>query len=236
MEREQIDAFFNLHASWRTALENEFNKPYIEPLIRFVEEERRGKAPVYPSRENVFTALNTTPFDEVRVVILGQDPYHGPGQAHGLCFSVQKGVPFPPSLLNIFKEMRQDIGAPMPTHGFLESWAKQGVLLLNTTLTVSESAPLSHFGKGWELFTDAIIHALAEKKDNLIFVLWGKNAQDKCAFIHKKNSLGKSHTLIKAPHPSPLSAHRGFFGSRPFSTVNTILSSQQQPLIDWRVI
>lgn len=235
MDQVDIARFFNLHESWRAPLEEELKKPYIEKLVRFVEGEREGPVPIYPAKEHVFAALNTTPFDEVRVVIVGQDPYHGPGQAHGLCFSVNKGIPFPPSLLNIFKEMHADIGAPIPTHGFLESWAKQGVLLLNTTLTVQENTPLSHFGKGWELFTDAIIHTLADKKDHLIFILWGKNAQDKCAFIKERNSQGKSHFMIQAPHPSPLSAHRGFFGSRPFSSVNTHLLKLNQPIIDWRV-
>lgn len=225
-----IEDFFSLEEGWKRVLKEEFNKPYVRPLVEFVTHERQKNIPIYPSKENVFTAFNLTPFDKVRVVIVGQDPYHGPHQAHGLCFSVNKGVPFPPSLQNIFKEMHDDIGYPYPQHGCLESWAKQGVLLLNTTLTVQENKPLSHFGKGWEVFTDAVILAISKKTDPVIFLLWGKNAQDKCKHVDPH-----FHYIIKSSHPSPLSSYRGFFGSRPFSSINAKLCAMQKPLIDWRI-
>jgi len=214
---------------WNEVLKNELKKPYFEKLRCFVKAERE-RAAVFPPKEQVFSALSLTPLENTRVVIVGQDPYHGRGQAHGLCFSVQKGIPFPPSLLNIFKELESDIGLLMPKHGCLESWAKQGVLLLNTTLTVVENTPLSHFGQGWELFTDAVIEAVSRKKEPVIFVLWGKNAQDKC-----KGIAAGFHTVLKAPHPSPLSAHRGFFGSKPFSKINAVLKERGESIIDWRI-
>lgn len=214
---------------WNAVLQDELKKPYLGGLFEFVRSERKVNV-VYPAEKDVFSAFRLTPFENVRVVIVGQDPYHGPGQAHGLCFSVNKGIPFPPSLQNIFKEMEEDIGHPEPAHGCLEAWAEQGVLLLNTTLTVVENKPLSHFGRGWEVFTDAVIQCVGQKKEPVIFLLWGKNAQDKCMQVDSG-----FHPIIKAPHPSPLSAYRGFFGSRPFSTINKILYSQKKPLIDWRL-
>lgn len=214
-----------LDESWKEILAEEFKKPYIAKLAAFVKEEREKYGPIYPPKELVFNALNKVPFDKVRVVIVGQDPYHGPGQAHGLCFSVPEGIEPPPSLKNIFKELNQDLGIPIPSHGCLLKWAEQGVLLLNATLTVRESSPLSHHKQGWELFTDAIIQKISEKPKPVIFLLWGRNAQMKCANIDKR------HIVLKSAHPSPLSAYNGFFGSKPFSKINEFLN----PPIDWRL-
>lgn len=214
-----------LDDSWKKVLAEEFKKPYIASLAAFIKEEREKYGPIYPPKELVFNALNQVPFDKVRVVIVGQDPYHGPGQAHGLCFSVPPGVEPPPSLKNIFKELNQDLGIPIPRHGCLLKWAQQGVLLLNVTLTVRESSPLSHHKRGWEQFTDTIIQKLSEKPDPIIFVLWGRNAQLKGA------NIAKHHIILKSAHPSPLSAYNGFFGSRPFSTINKYLN----PPIDWQL-
>lgn len=222
---------FELEPSWMDALQEELKKPYLLQLAAFIEKERSGKIPIYPPREQVFNALKETPFDKTRVVIVGQDPYHGPGQAHGLCFSVPKGVTLPPSLLNIFKELRDDLGYNISANGCLSSWAQQGVLLLNATLTVRQGEPMSHHGQGWELFTDAIIQTLLTKSEPLIFVLWGKSAQDKC--IHMIESKHKAHTVLIAPHPSPLSARTGFFGSRPFSKINALRIQHGEPPIDW---
>ncbi len=222
---------FVFEASWMEALREELSKPYIAHLTAFVEAERAGKKPIYPPRDLVFNALKETPFHKVRVVIVGQDPYHGPGQAHGLCFSVPRGVPIPPSLLNIFRELRDDLGCEVPTHGYLSSWARQGVLLLNATLTVRQGEPLSHHGQGWELFTDAIIQALLKRPDPLIFVLWGKSAQEKCR--HLIGNKANTHTVLTAAHPSPLSARTGFFGSRPFSKINEVHQRQGKPPIEW---
>ncbi len=216
---------FTLEPSWQRALEEELKKPYLEKLAAFVKEERRSNDPVYPPEELVFNALIKTPFDKVRVVIVGQDPYHGPGQAHGLAFSVPKRIRPPPSLQNIFKELREDLGIAIPSHGCLEKWAEQGVLLLNVTLTVRESKPLSHHKKGWEQFTDAIISKLASRKDPIIFVLWGNNASKKCSHIPER------HTILKAAHPSPLSAYGGFFGCHHFSQINKLLDKP----IDWQL-
>ncbi len=212
-----------LDSSWKEVLEDELQKPYMGHLAAFVKEERLKSGPIYPPKELVFNALNETPFDRVRVVIVGQDPYHGPGQAHGLCFSVPHGIELPPSLKNIFKELRDDLAIALPKHGCLLKWAKQGILLLNTTLTVREGKPLSHAKQGWEQFTDAIIKKVAEKKTPVIFVLWGRNAQEKCASIDSR------HPILKAAHPSPLSAHSGFFGCKHFSKINTLLDTP----IDW---
>jgi len=214
-----------LEASWKDVLADELAKPYMLELAAFIKEEREKYGPIYPPKELVFNALNQTPYASVRVVVVGQDPYHGPGQAHGLCFSVPVGVEPPPSLKNIFKELQQDLGIPIPKHGCLLTWAQQGVLLLNATLTVRESSPLSHHKRGWERFTDAIIQKVAAKKEPVIFVLWGRNAQMKCA------NIDRHHIILKAAHPSPLSAYNGFLGCRHFSKINELLG---QP-IDWQL-
>lgn len=221
-----------IESSWKQALSEEITKPYMSQLMAFVEGERYfGTLPVYPPKELVFNALRTTPIDKVRVVIVGQDPYHGPGQAHGLSFSVPKGVPLPPSLQNIFKELQADLGIASPAHGCLTSWAEQGVLLLNASLTVRQGEPMSHAGKGWERFTDAIVAKLAERAAPIIFVLWGKFAQEKCKHI-KQNS---QHVFLTAPHPSPLSAHQGFMGCKHFSQINALLTNRGEAPIDWAI-
>lgn len=226
---------FELPPSWQSVLASELQKPYIMELATFVEKERAfSPVPIYPPEELVFNALFQTPFEQVKVVIVGQDPYHGVGQAHGLSFSVPVGVPTPPSLLNIYKELQADLGVPIPTSGCLLPWAKQGVLLLNALMTVRQSAPLSHQGKGWEKFTDAIIRVLSERKEPLVFLLWGKTAQDKCKQIPGfENS--KQHLVLKAPHPSPLSAHQGFLGCKHFSQTNAFLAQNLQKPIDWHL-
>ncbi|WP_209329292.1 uracil-DNA glycosylase [Lunatimonas salinarum] len=213
--------------SWKEVLSEEFFKPYFKELTDFVREEYQTKS-IYPKGSEIFNAFWKCPFDQVKVVILGQDPYHGPDQAHGLSFSVQEGIPFPPSLLNIFKELKADLDLPIPANGNLERWAKQGVLLLNATLTVEASRAGSHQGKGWETFTDAVIHQLASKKTGLIFMLWGSYAQKKGAFIPSDK-----HLKLMAPHPSPLSAHRGFLGCRHFSQANAYLKQSGKTEIVW---
>lgn len=219
-----------LHESWKARLEREFERDHMKNLKAFLRAEiSRGKR-IFPRGDQFFAALDYTPFEEVRAVILGQDPYHGPGQAHGLCFSVPPGVQPPPSLQNIFKELKADLGIEPPRHGCLESWARQGVLLLNAVLTVEMGKAASHQGKGWEEFTDAIIHRLNEEREGIAFILWGSYAQRKGAFIDRRK-----HFVLESPHPSPLSAHRGFFGSRPFSKVNQYLVSRGQTPIDWRI-
>lgn len=223
---------FALESSWKQALSEELQKPYIASLAAFVEQERHQGLSVYPPRELVFNAFLMTPFDQVKVVIVGQDPYHGPGQAHGLSFSVPKGVSAPPSLQNIFKEQQTDLGIPIPNHGCLIHWAKQGVLLLNATLTVRQGEPMSHHGRGWEQFTDAVIRRLYERKDPLIFVLWGKSAQEKCKHLQSNSR----HHVLTAPHPSPFSAHSGFFGCRHFSKINALLEKQGIKPIDWTIL
>ena len=219
-----------LHPSWLDKLEQEFQQPYMLGLKQFLSAEKQAGKTLYPAGENWFNAFNTTHFDQVKVVILGQDPYHGPGQAHGLCFSVLPGVRFPPSLLNIFKEIHDDLGLPMPAHGCLQHWAEQGVLLLNATLTVERGNAGAHQGKGWEQFTDRAIQQLNEHRDGLVFLLWGSYAQKKGQFID-----GRKHLVLKAPHPSPLSAHRGFFGCGHFSKVNMHLQNKGLDAIDWRL-
>ena len=214
--------------TWNEILAEEMQKDYYQELQAFVQK-RRAEVRVFPEEKNVFTALELTPFESVKVVILGQDPYHGFGQAHGLSFSVQKGTPLPPSLKNIYKELQDDIGGDFPTEGDLTHWAKQGVLLLNTVLTVEEGNANSHKGMGWERLTNRLIESLNELKHPVIFILWGKPAQDKEKLITNPN-----HVILKAPHPSPLSAYRGFFGSKPFSRVNDILIQQGQTPIRWR--
>ena len=214
--------------TWNEILAEEMQKDYYQELQAFVQK-RRAEVRVFPEEKNVFNALELTPFESVKVVILGQDPYHGFGQAHGLSFSVQKGIPLPPSLRNIYKELQEDIGGELPTEGDLSHWAKQGVLLLNTVLTVEEGNANSHKGMGWERLTNRLIESLNELKHPVIFILWGKPAQDKEKLITNSN-----HVILKAPHPSPLSAYRGFFGSKPFSRVNDILIQQGQTPIRWK--
>lgn len=211
---------------WNPLLRGEFEKPYWKQLQAFVDDERRRHT-VYPSREDVFASLRTTSYADVKVLVLGQDPYHGPGQAHGLCFSVQRDVEPPPSLVNIFKELRDDIGIPIPGHGNLEAWARRGVLLLNTTLTVRAGQAASHQGKGWETFTDQVIRVVNEKPF-VVFVLWGAHARKKKMLIDTQR-----HVVVESAHPSPLSAHNGFFGSRPFSKVNEALRNARLEEIDW---
>ena len=218
-----------LPPSWQAAVGDETEKPYFAALREFVAEERRTHA-VYPPEGEEFTALELTPYDQVRVVILGQDPYHGAGQAHGLAFSVRPGVRPPPSLRNIFKELRDDLGCRIPNNGFLVPWAEQGVLLLNTVLTVREAEPNSHKGRGWEKFTDAIIRKVGHKDDEVVFVLWGAPAGKKTELIDTER-----HTIVQSVHPSPLSAKRGFFGSRPFSQINAALKKAGKPVIDWQI-
>ena len=214
--------------TWNEILAEEMKKEYYQELQTFVQK-RRQEVRVFPEENNVFNALELTPFESVKVVILGQDPYHGFGQAHGLSFSVQKGTPLPPSLKNIYKELQEDIGGELPTEGDLSHWAKQGVLLLNSVLTVEEGNANSHKGMGWERLTNRLIESLNELTRPVIFILWGKPAQDKEKLITNPN-----HVLLKAPHPSPLSAYRGFFGSKPFSRVNDILIQHGQTPIRWK--
>ncbi|HEY9092461.1 uracil-DNA glycosylase [Parasphingorhabdus sp.] len=221
-----------LHESWKAPLVPEFSSTYMADLRGFLMEQRKAGKTLFPKGSEYFRALDLTPPEKVRVVILGQDPYHGPGQAHGLCFSVQPGVRPPPSLVNIYKELESDIGMARPVHGFLESWAKQGVLLLNSVLTVEQGQAASHRGKGWEQFTDAIIRLIAAKDEPVVFLLWGSYAQKKAAFVKSVEEGGK-HLVLKAPHPSPLSAHNGFFGCRHFSKTNAFLEQNGLPPIDW---
>lgn len=220
---------FEIEASWRQVLGEVLYEPYMVQLAAFVARDRLGSLPIYPPEELVFNAFRKTPYDKVKVVIVGQDPYHNPGQAHGLAFSVPHGVLPPPSLQNIFKELQADLGIEPPSHGNLSSWAEQGVLLLNATLTVKQNEPLSHHGKGWEKFTDGVIEALKRREDPVIFVLWGKSAQKKC------QNLDGSHIVLTAAHPSPLSAHNGFFGCRHFSKINDLLLSQKKTPIIWEL-
>lgn len=215
--------------SWRTILEAETQQTYFTDLLRFLEEERQTHT-VFPAVENVFAALESTPPDEANVLLLGQDPYHDDGQAHGLCFSVLPGVKTPPSLKNVYKELESDIGCPPPDHGYLASWAKQGILMLNTVLTVRAHEANSHKKKGWEKFTDAIIKAMDAKESPVVFVLWGKPAQKKTKLIS-----GEHHVIIQSPHPSPLSARRGFFGSQPFSKINAALANAGHRQVDWQL-
>ncbi len=221
-----------LHESWKAPLTPEFSSDYMTNLRTFLIQQKKEGKHVFPKGSEYFRALDLTPLDKVRVVILGQDPYHGPGQAHGLCFSVQPGVRPPPSLVNIYKELESDIGMQRPQHGFLESWAQQGVLLLNSVLTVQQAEAASHRGKGWEQFTDAIIRLIAAKEEPVVFLLWGSYAQKKVGFVQSIDQGGK-HLVLKAPHPSPLSAHNGFFGCQHFSKTNSFLEHNGLPPIDW---
>ncbi len=218
----------NIPHSWRSVLRDEIAQPYFVDLFIWLQNERTQFS-IFPPEELVFSALSLTPPEQVRVVILGQDPYHGSGQAHGLSFSVQRGVRVPPSLRNIYAELQSDLGIEAPLHGNLESWAHQGVLLLNTTLTVREGDAGSHAGHGWEKFTDAIISVLGSQQSHVVFVLWGSHAQKKSGLIQPQ------HTILTSAHPSPLSAHRGFLGSRPFSQINQALTAHSQQAIDWRI-
>lgn len=213
--------------SWREILNEEFHKPYFDELVGFVKSEY-ATAEVYPKGGNIFRAFDKCPFDKLKVVIIGQDPYHGPGQANGLCFSVSEGVPFPPSLQNIFKEVHADTGAAIPATGELERWAEQGVLLLNAVLTVRAHQAASHAGRGWELFTDAVVRAIAERKEGIVYMLWGSYAQKKGAIADPRRNL-----ILRAVHPSPLSAYRGFFGCRHFSQANDYLTSIGKEPIVW---
>lgn len=217
-----------LHPSWKTPLADEFASPYMQALRAFLIAEKSAGKRIFPKGSQYFRALDLTPLDQVRVVILGQDPYHGEGQAHGLCFSVQPGVPPPPSLLNIYKELNSDLGIRPVRHGFLEHWARQGVLLLNSVLTVEKGRPASHQGKGWERFTDRVVRLVNQKAEPVVFMLWGAYAQRKAGFADATH-----HLVLKAAHPSPLSAHNGFLGCRHFSKANGFLEEHGLPAIDW---
>lgn len=218
-----------LRNDWADLLNSEFEQPYYLELRKFLADEYRSVT-VYPNMYDIFNALHYTPYANVKVVILGQDPYHGPGQAHGLSFSVKPGITPPPSLQNIFKELHDDIGCAIPNHGYLVKWAEQGVLLLNTVLTVRANRPYSHRDRGWEIFTDRVIQHLNDKTEPVVFILWGSHAQKKAKLITNSR-----HHFIRSPHPSPLSAYRGFFGSRPFSRANQFLREAGLPEIDWQL-
>lgn len=225
-QQKKID----LHPSWLKHLAGEFELPYMQQLKAFLVQQKQLGKVIYPESKNIFNAFNSTPLDKVEVVILGQDPYHGPGQAHGLCFSVQRGVPAPPSLQNIYKELQRDLNLPIPNHGYLQSWAEQGVLLLNATLTVEQARAGSHQGKGWETFTDRAIQVVNEQCSGVVFLLWGSYAQKKGQFVDMRK-----HLVLKSAHPSPLSAHRGFLGNGHFSKANEYLQQQGKSPIDWRL-
>jgi uracil-DNA glycosylase len=218
-----------MKTDWNPVLRGEFAKPYWAELQQFVAAER-ARGVVYPPADEVFAALHLTPYAEVKVVILGQDPYHGPDQAHGLCFSVRRGVPPPPSLQNIFKELEADLGITPPGHGCLDHWARQGVLLLNASLTVRQGRAASHQGKGWENFTDEVLRAVDDKPERVVFILWGASARKKKALVDRSR-----HVVIESPHPSPLSASSGFFGSRPFSRANAALVEAGRTPVDWAI-
>jgi len=221
-----------LEESWKKVLQDEYEKPYMKNLLSFLESEKSAERTLYPESKNIFKAFEHTPFDKVKVVILGQDPYHGRNQAHGLAFSVQKGVPLPPSLQNIFKELTAEFkDMNYPTHGNLSHWANQGVLLLNAALTVEANKPGSHQNQGWEIFTDKVIQSLSEKRSGIIFLLWGKYAQAKAGLIDQNK-----HHILTAAHPSPFSAYRGFFGNGHFRKVNEILEREGKKGIDWQIL
>ncbi|MEX5592387.1 uracil-DNA glycosylase [Pseudomonas orientalis] len=219
-----------LEPSWKHALREEFDKPYMGALREFLRQEHAAGKEIYPPGPLIFNALNSTPLDKVKVVILGQDPYHGPGQAHGLCFSVQPGVPAPPSLVNIYKELKRDLNIDIPNHGYLQSWADQGVLMLNTTLTVERANANAHAGKGWQFFTDRVIEMVSEHQPHLVFLLWGAHAQSKQKLID-----ATKHLVLTSVHPSPLSAYRGFLGCGHFSRANKFLEQNGEAPIEWRL-
>jgi uracil-DNA glycosylase len=219
-----------IEPSWKEILKSEFNKPYFQQIVHHIKTERSQKKIIYPAGNNIFNAFNTTPFDKVKVVILGQDPYHGIGQAHGLCFSVQNGVAPPPSLVNIFKELQEDIGINIPNHGNLTHWAEQGVFLLNASLTVRAGEPMSHSKIGWAEFTDMVIKKISDAKEHVVFILWGKFAQEKRGLIDESK-----HLVLRSAHPSPLSANSGFFGCRHFSKANAFLMKHGLDPIDWNI-
>lgn len=216
--------------TWQDLINNEKTKEYFKEMTYFLDNEYKTKE-IYPPKEDLFTCFNLTPLDKVKVVILGQDPYHGPGQAHGLSFSVRPGIKTPPSLKNIYKELKSDIGMEIPNHGYLRNWATQGVLLLNTTMTVEKGKANSHEKIGWSIFTDEVIKVLNEYSDPIVFILWGSNAKSKKSFITNPN-----HLIIEGVHPSPLSANKGFFGSKPFSKTNDFLEKNNRGIIDWNII
>lgn len=220
----------SIEATWQALLKEEFNKPYFKQLVLHLKTEKEQKKIIYPSGKLIFNAFDSTPFQQVKVVILGQDPYHGPGQAHGLSFSVPKGTPLPPSLVNIFKELQTDVGMAMPTSGDLTAWAGQGVFLLNTSLTVRQGEPMSHAQIGWATFTDSVIRLLSEKRQQLVFMLWGKFAKEKKVLIDSHK-----HLVLTAAHPSPLSAHQGFLGCKHFSAANQYLAKMGIDPINWHV-
>lgn len=226
---ETVDRI-KLEAGWKDALRDEFDKPYMKALGEFLRAEKAAGKVIFPPGPLIFNALNSTPLDEVKVVIIGQDPYHGPGQAHGLCFSVQPGVPIPPSLLNIYKELKRDLNIDMPDHGHLQSWAEQGVLLLNTSLTVEQARAGSHANQGWQSFTDRVIEVVSAHQPNLVFLLWGSHAQSKQRLIDSTK-----HLVLRSAHPSPLSAYRGFLGNGHFSRCNKFLEQHGLAPIDWSV-
>jgi uracil-DNA glycosylase len=219
---------FQLEDSWSPFLGEEFAKPYMQELLEFLKKQKKAGKIIYPEEANIFEAFALTPLNKVKVVILGQDPYHGEGQAHGLSFSVKKGIKTPPSLVNIYKELKDDLGIEIPQHGSLESWARQGVLLLNTVLTVEQGEAGSHHKKGWERFTDKVIEVLNQEKEHLVFILWGSPAQKKAAHVDTKK-----HLILKSVHPSPLSVYRGFSGSKPFSKSNEYLKEHHLKEINW---
>ena len=223
-------ADIKLEPSWKIRLEDEFAADYMQRLGQFLRAEKASGKKIYPQGREIFRAFSLTPFDLVKVVILGQDPYHGPGQAHGLSFSVRPGIAKPPSLQNIFKELFDDLRITSPQNGDLQNWAHQGVLMLNNSLTVEKGMPGSHQGKGWENFTDTVLKVINEKRNNVVFILWGRKAQEKCNFIDKNN-----HLLLESAHPSPFSAHNGFFGSKPFSKTNNYLKQKNIEPIDWQL-
>ena len=224
----EIQDRVKLRPSWKSRLGKEFEEEYMQNLRQFLIQEKQAGKTIYPDGNDIFNSMNLVSFEDVTVVIIGQDPYHGPGQAHGLCFSVKPGVKTPPSLVNIFKEIHQDLGIAISSHGYLKSWAEQGVLLLNSVLTVEKNKAGSHQGKGWERFTDTIIKILNKEHAGLVFLLWGSYAQQKGKIIDRKR-----HLVLESAHPSPLSAHRGFFGKHHFSKANAYLEGQGKTVIDW---
>jgi len=219
-----------IEPGWKAILAPEFEKPYFKGIVQFLKQEKAAGKIIYPPGPEIFSAFSLTPFDNVKAVLLGQDPYHGPGQAHGLCFSVRRGVTVPPSLVNMYKELKADLDIDPPGHGFLEQWARQGLLMLNASLTVEAGKPMSHSRIGWEQFTDAVIRTVSERKEGIVFLLWGRFAQQKEALIDTSR-----HFVLKAAHPSPFSATAGFFGSKPFSRTNRLLQQQGREPISWRL-